>query len=93
MGYTLECPLSPCVERDTSSTTLQILDWNYKQFSKGGKEVLIKAVPQAIPTFAISCFRIPTSICKDMEKLCAKFWWKGDKHRKGLHWKSWDKLC
>lgn len=63
----------------------RILEWNQKRFSKGGKEVLIKAVLQAIPIFAMSSFRIPTSICKDMERLCANFLWEGDKHGKGIH--------
>lgn len=47
--------------------------WSHKQFSKGGKEVLIKAVLQAIPTYAMSCFRIPTSLCVEMEAVCARF--------------------
>lgn len=48
--------------------------WCHKQFSKGGREVLIKAVLQATPTYAMSCFRIPTSLCMEMEAICARFW-------------------
>lgn len=71
----------------------RVLAWNHKHFSKGGKEVLIKAVLQAIPTYVMSCFRIPSSICKDMESIYAKFRWEGVKNKKSLHWKTWDKLC
>lgn len=41
----------------------------------------------------MSCFRIPTSLCKELEGICAKFWWEGSNANKGLHWKSWETLC
>lgn len=48
---------------------------------------------QAIPTYDMSCFRVPATICSEMEKICANFWWEGEKHMSGLHWKTWDFLC
>lgn len=71
----------------------RVADWKHKHFTKGGKEVLIKSVLQAIPTFTMSCFMVPTSICKDMERICAAFWWEGSNHKNGIHWKSWEGLC
>lgn len=66
--------------------------WKERLISKAGKEVLIKAVIQAIPQYAMSIFNIPTSICQAMEKRIASFWWKQNSDRRGVHWKKWEDL-
>ena len=60
--------------------------------SKAGKEVLIKAVAQAIPTFAIGCFDLTKEICEQISSLIAKFWWSNQDRENKMHWLSWDKL-
>ena len=40
-----------------------------------GKEVLIKAVAQAILTYTISVFKLPDSLCEDLTSMIRNFWW------------------
>lgn len=49
--------------------------WREKFLSQAGKEILIKSVLQAIPTYAMSILKFPKSLCKNMSSHLAKFWW------------------
>ena len=71
----------------------KIQGWKEKLLSQVGREILIKAVVQAIPTYTMSCFKLPLDLCGELESLIRKFWWgqKGD--RRKVHWVKWDTLC
>ena len=47
--------------------------WEGKLLSQAGREVLIKAVAQALPTYIISCFKLPIGLCHEIEALIKKF--------------------
>lgn len=40
----------------------KINGWKPTCFSKGGKEVILKAVTKAVPTYYLSVFKLPESI-------------------------------
>ncbi|WJX93691.1 hypothetical protein P8452_75185 [Trifolium repens] len=71
----------------------KINSWSSKCLSKAGREVLIKSVLQSIPTYFMSIFTLPSSLCDEIEKMLNSFWWghSGAQNR-GIHWLSWDKL-
>ncbi|XP_057808734.1 uncharacterized protein LOC131023209 [Salvia miltiorrhiza] len=71
----------------------KISTWDHKFFSSGGKEVLIKSVIQSIPTYAMSCFRLPADICYDIERCCANFWWGDTEQERYMHWTKWKYFC
>jgi hypothetical protein len=70
----------------------RINGWKEKLLSSGGKEVLIKAIAQAIPVYAMSVFKIPKQICKGIISAMSNFWWGDGANRKRMHWLSWWKL-
>ena len=49
--------------------------WKEKLLLQAGREVLLKAIVQAIPTFVMSCFKLPTSLCHDIEVMIKNFFW------------------
>jgi len=53
----------------------QINGWKEKFLSHAGKEILIKVVLQAIPTYTMSVFQLPKTLCHDINSMMAKFWW------------------
>jgi hypothetical protein len=67
-------------------------DWKVKFLSQAGKEILIKAVVQAIPTYCMSVFLLPTSLCKELNSLMQRFWWGHKENISKIHWMSWEKL-
>ena len=60
--------------------------------SRAGKEILIKAVAQSIPTYTMSVFYLPIKLCDELDSMCAKFWWGQVGDERKIHWKRWDKL-
>ena len=46
--------------------------WEGKLLSQAGKEILIRAVAQALPTYAMLCFKLPIGLCHEIETLVKK---------------------
>ena len=67
--------------------------WKEKLLSQAGKEVMIKAVLQSIPTYSMSVFHLPRGLIKDIEAMIYKFWWGNQKNSRKMQWVRWSTLC
>jgi hypothetical protein len=59
-----------------------VLGWLEQLLSVGGKEILIKSLAQAVPTFSMSCFKLPRGLCEHINSLICKFWWGSKEGRR-----------
>ena len=66
--------------------------WKGKLLSRAGKEVLIKAVAQSIPTYRMGVFQLLGKLCDELDAMCARFWWDQIGEERKIHWKSWSFL-
>ena len=64
-----------------------------KILSQAGREVLIKVVVQAIPTYTMCCFKLPVGLCDEIKKLICRFWGGQREDRRKIHWVKWEDMC
>lgn len=89
------------IGRDRTATFAYIKDrvwqrinsWSSKYLSKVGREVMIKSVLQAIPSYVMSLFQLPTTLITTIERMMNLFWWgHGRTTHRGINWLSWEKF-
>ncbi|PWA86639.1 hypothetical protein CTI12_AA135020 [Artemisia annua] len=56
--------------------------WKQKLLSQAGREILIKLVIQAIPSYAMQCYLLPKSFFDKLFTHIRRFFWHGDAHGK-----------
>ena len=66
--------------------------WSEKHLSAAAKEVLIKAVAQAIPTYTMSIFHLSASFCEELARGVRRYWWGEDTDNRRTHWIAWEKF-
>uniref|UniRef100_A0A803QBY8 Reverse transcriptase domain-containing protein n=1 Tax=Cannabis sativa TaxID=3483 RepID=A0A803QBY8_CANSA len=71
--------------------------WKAKCLSQAGRLTLAQSVLQSIPCYTMSTFRIPITICKELDSIMARFWWKGSpRDMSSNHYlalKGWSSIC
>uniref|UniRef100_A0A0A8YRY5 Uncharacterized protein n=1 Tax=Arundo donax TaxID=35708 RepID=A0A0A8YRY5_ARUDO len=66
----------------------QIQGWKEQLLSKADKEILIKAIAQAIPTYAMSCFDLTKSLCDESDEISTmicRYWWAQQENEHKVH--------
>ena len=78
----------------TDKVLNRIDGWRAKSLSQVGKLVLLKSVAASIPSYGMSSFLIPMSLCSSLDKTFKKFWWGfPPSNSKKLTLKAWDSIC
>lgn len=57
------------------------------------KEVLLKVVALSIPTFTMSYFKLPDSLCDEVNKMMARFLWSQKEDERKIYYFNGDNLC
>ncbi|GLT27734.1 hypothetical protein SLA2020_027110 [Shorea laevis] len=71
----------------------QINEWREQPLSRAGREILIKSVLQSLPTYVMSLFCLPVTLCSELERIMNKYWWGGGEDTHKIHWMEWRKLA
>ncbi|KAK9672291.1 hypothetical protein RND81_12G089800 [Saponaria officinalis] len=71
----------------------KLLGWRGLLLSKAGREVLIKAIAQSIPIYAMSIFKLPAKVCDELRSLVSRFWVGTNNGNKKIPWVAWSKMC
>ncbi|XP_042969143.1 uncharacterized protein LOC122301839 [Carya illinoinensis] len=70
----------------------KVSNWKNKFLSQAGKDILLKAVVQALPTYCMGVFKLPKSLLGEINKVMNQFWWGHLQNEKKVHWLSWGQM-
>ena len=73
-------------------TVNRLKGWKEKLPSQAGKEVLLKSVVLALPTYVMSCYRLPKELCRNICSEMARFWWGQREDERKIHWIKWSRM-
>lgn len=51
--------------------------WKQRKLSKADKEIIIKTIAQALPTYIMSLYKLLDTFYDDLQKLMNGYWWGG----------------
>ncbi|CAN1346925.1 LINE-1 retrotransposable element ORF2 protein [Linum perenne] len=83
--------------KETFDFLIQRLDkvtqtWKSSLLSHAGKEILLKAVAQAIPSYIMGLFLLPKTTTNKMNAMLRNFFWSGATNKRSIHWSHADVL-
>lgn len=75
-----------------TSLTKRLIQWGDGHLAQPGREVLIKSVVQALPTYIMGVFKLLFSVCDNLTRMVRNFYWGSDKGKRKVHWEAWEHL-
>lgn len=67
---------------------IRLNSWRENLFSQAGNEILLKVIIQAMPSYHMSCFKLPKGLCLEIERLMSRYWWGLFQSKRKIHWKT-----
>uniref|UniRef100_M4DVU8 Reverse transcriptase zinc-binding domain-containing protein n=1 Tax=Brassica campestris TaxID=3711 RepID=M4DVU8_BRACM len=64
--------------------------WTTRFLSGAGKHVMLQSVLTALPTFSMTSFKIPISLCKRIQSILTRFWWDSSPDVHKIAWVAWN---
>ena len=68
------------------------MGWSNRYLSAAGKLVMLQSVLSPIPSHSMTCFKLPVSLCKQIQSAFTRFWWDDNKGTRKMAWIAWEKL-
>lgn len=66
--------------------------WTSRYLSAARNQIMLKSVLSTMPCYAMSCFKLPASLCKQIQSLLIRFWWDANPDKKKLCWVAWETM-
>jgi hypothetical protein len=66
--------------------------WGDSLLAQSAREILIKAIAQAIPAYVMGVFKLPFSICDELTQLIRYYWWGVEHGKRKTHWVNWNTM-
>ncbi|XP_010474119.1 PREDICTED: uncharacterized protein LOC104753583 [Camelina sativa] len=68
------------------------ISWSSRFLLTAGKLTMLKSVLSVMPTYTMSCFLLPGSLCKRIQSALTRFWWDTSSEKKKMSWIAWTKI-
>lgn len=68
------------------------MSWSSRFLSTAGKVTMLQYVLSPIPNFAMTCFRLPVSLCNQIQSVLTRFLWDAKEGENKISWVAWDIL-
>ncbi|XP_013745364.2 uncharacterized protein LOC106447969 [Brassica napus] len=66
--------------------------WSNRFLSTAGKMTMIKSVLSPVPSHAMTCFKLPVSLCKRIQSAVTRFWWDDKDGKRKMSWVAWSTM-
>lgn len=67
--------------------------WSTKFLSRAGKLIMLRTVIATMPSFAMSCFKLPLTLCAEIHYVLTRFWWDKTSNMRKVSWIVWKKMA